>query len=157
LAGLLSRSRASERGAAVVEFALVAPLLLLLVFGMISYGYMLSFRQALSQGAAEGARAAAVTVGSTGGTEQVDAARVALDEALGSYGISCSGTTLMKGSTAVGTCSVQIAACVGDTDKDCATVSVDYAYEEHPLIPSVPGLGIVLPGHLSYDSVARVS
>ena len=157
LAGLLSRSRASERGAAVVEFALVAPLLLLLVFGMISYGYMLSFRQALSQGAAEGARAAAVTVASTDGSEQTDAARAALDEALGSYGISCSGTTLLKGSAAVGSCGVAIAPCVGDADQDCATVSVDYAYEEHPLIPSVPGLGIVLPGHLSYSSVARVS
>jgi Flp pilus assembly protein TadG len=58
--GRASRHRA-EGGAAAVEFALVAPLLLLLVFGVISYGYMLSFRQALSQGAAEGARAAAVS------------------------------------------------------------------------------------------------
>ncbi len=46
-----------ERGAAAVEFALVVPLLLTLVFGIISYGYLLSFRQSLSQAAAEGARA----------------------------------------------------------------------------------------------------
>ena len=57
MAGELRRARERERGAAAVEFALVVPLLLVLVFGIISYGYMLSFRQSISQAAAEGARA----------------------------------------------------------------------------------------------------
>jgi Flp pilus assembly protein TadG len=52
----------SERGAAAVEFALVVPVLLVLLFGIINFGQYLSVRQTATQAAAEGARAAAVTV-----------------------------------------------------------------------------------------------
>ncbi|GAB2622208.1 pilus assembly protein [Nocardioides ginkgobilobae] len=145
-----------ERGAAAVEFALVVPLLLMLVFGIISYGYMLSFRQALSQSATEGARSAAVTLNSPGGTEQVDAARNALDQALGSYGITCVGTSLMRGGTAVGTCAVTVAACSNDTSRDCASVAIDYDYASHPLLPT-PGFGFAMPDNLGYTAVAEVS
>ena len=57
---LRARRERGSRGAAAVEFALLVPIVLLLLFGIISYGYMLSFRQAMSQGASEGARAGAV-------------------------------------------------------------------------------------------------
>ena len=145
-----------ERGAAAVEFALVVPLLLMLVFGIISYGYMLSFRQALSQSATEGARAAAVTLGTPSGTEQVDAARDALDEALGSYGITCQGTSLLRNATVVGTCAVTVAACSNNVSRDCATVTLDYDYATHPLLPT-PGIGFAMPDSLGYTAVAEVS
>lgn len=145
-----------ERGAAAVEFALVVPLLLMLVFGIISYGYMLSFRQALSQSATEGARAAAVTLGTPSGTEQVDAARDALDEALGSYGITCVGTNLLRNAVVVGTCSVAVAACSNNASRDCATVTLAYDYAEHPLLPT-PGIGFAMPDSLGYTAVAEVS
>src|SRR4029079_19073677 len=54
------RSGRGERGAVLVEFAISSVLLLLLLFGIIEYGYVLSFKQGLTQAAAEGARAAAV-------------------------------------------------------------------------------------------------
>src|SRR5262249_11331792 len=50
----------SERGTAVVEFALVAPLLFLLVFGIIEFGRILNAYNQLTQLAGQGARAAAV-------------------------------------------------------------------------------------------------
>ncbi|NHC22709.1 hypothetical protein G6553_05905 [Nocardioides sp. IC4_145] len=140
-----------------MEFALVAPLLLLLLFGIISYGYMLSFRQALSQAAAEGARAAAVAP--VAANRQADA-MAALNEGLASYGVSCTSTGLMKGSTPVGTCSVSTpTSCTGSgtTSPLCIKVSVDYLYGAHPLTPAFPGLGAVLPDHLQYSSSARVS
>ncbi|CAB4720812.1 MAG: hypothetical protein F2667_10275 [Actinobacteria bacterium] len=146
-----------QRGAAAVEFALIAPLLLLLVFGIISYGYMLSFRQALSQGASEGARAAAVTLGTVGGTQQVDAARAALNQSLSSYGITCVGTNLRRNNATVGTCAVTIATCTNNAARKCATVSVDYLYKDNALTPTFPGLGIVMPTHLGYTAVAEVS
>lgn len=37
--------RRGERGAAIVELAIVASLLLVLIFGIITYAYMMSFRQ----------------------------------------------------------------------------------------------------------------
>jgi Flp pilus assembly protein TadG len=50
----------SERGTAVVEFALIAPLLFLLVFGIIEFGRVLNAYNQLTQLAGQGARAAAV-------------------------------------------------------------------------------------------------
>lgn len=162
------RARDRERGAAAVEFALVAPILLLLVFGIISYGYMLSFRQALSQGAAEGVRKAAISLPSTANGTKISDAVNAVNDALGSYGVTCAAAppsltstsasgNLVKDSTAVGTCSVAIAQCPTATAYKCATVTLDHAYRDHPLLPSVPGLGLVLPSSLKYAAVAEVS
>ncbi len=50
----------SERGAAAVEFALIAPILLLLVLGMIQYGVYFWSAQGGSSAAREAARRAAV-------------------------------------------------------------------------------------------------
>jgi len=51
----------SDRGAAVVEFALVLPLLLLLVFGIIDFGRALNAQITLTQAAREGARLVALS------------------------------------------------------------------------------------------------
>ncbi|HWJ63114.1 MAG TPA: TadE family protein [Acidimicrobiales bacterium] len=53
------RSR-SERGVALVEFAIVAPLLFFLLFGLIDFGVNLSNEIALRQGVREGARQGSV-------------------------------------------------------------------------------------------------
>lgn len=51
--------RRDERGVALVEFALLVSLLLVLVFGIIDFGRRLFVANALTQGAREGARFAA--------------------------------------------------------------------------------------------------
>lgn len=135
-----------DRGAATVEFALISIPLLALVFGAISYGYMLSFRQAMSQGAAEGARAAAVwaaSYDSTQDTARIAAAKASINEALASYGVSC---------TSGATCTVTIAPC---GTVRCVKVSVSYPYAAKPLTPD-PFL-IPLPETLTYVADARVS
>lgn len=50
--------RSNKRGAALVEFAIVALLLFTLVFGIIDFGLLLKSHLALSQVAREGARSA---------------------------------------------------------------------------------------------------
>ncbi|GAA4129226.1 hypothetical protein GCM10022215_41480 [Nocardioides fonticola] len=164
--------RRGSRGAAAVEFALVAPLLFLLLFGIISYGYMLSYRQALSQGAAEAARSAAVLTASATTTEKTTAAVSALNQSLNTYGVSCSITggattgNLVKNSTTVGTCSVGVYDCSSVSNAsptqtsatpDCIRVYVNHYYSSNPLVPSFPGLGLVLPANLAYTAVAQVS
>lgn len=50
-----------DRGAAAVEMALLLPLLLLLVFGIIDFGRMLNAQITVTEAAREGARAAAIS------------------------------------------------------------------------------------------------
>jgi Flp pilus assembly protein TadG len=57
----LGRLIRSERGTAIVEFALIAPVLFLLVFGIIEFGRALNYYNDLTQLAGQGARAAAVS------------------------------------------------------------------------------------------------
>lgn len=50
------RRHPRQRGAAVVEFAVVLPLLLTVLFGIIEYGWVFMVRQTLQTAAREGAR-----------------------------------------------------------------------------------------------------
>ena len=52
----LSHCRRHRAGAAVVEFAVVAPVFLLLLLGIIEYGRMVMVQQILTNAAREGAR-----------------------------------------------------------------------------------------------------
>ena len=54
----MSGSYRKQRGAAAVEFAVVAPVFILLIFGMIEYGRMVMVQQMLTNASREGARRA---------------------------------------------------------------------------------------------------
>lgn len=56
-------NRNKDRGANLVEFALLAPLLILLLLGIIEFGWLFSQNNDVKHGAREGARAAAVNAG----------------------------------------------------------------------------------------------
>jgi Flp pilus assembly protein TadG len=60
LRGRLRAFRREQKGTAVVEFALVAPLLFLLLFGILDFGRALNYYNQETQLAGLGARAAAV-------------------------------------------------------------------------------------------------
>lgn len=59
------RQRSRDRGAVAVEMALVTPLLVVLVFGIIDFSRVFNAELQLSQAAREGARLAAIVNGST--------------------------------------------------------------------------------------------
>lgn len=159
--------RRDERGAAAVEFALVLPILLLLLFGIIAYGYMLSFRGSLSQAAAEGARAAAVYQ-TRAGTTALDEAQKAVNDAIRTYGVQCTGTPSGASSTlqmtrsghsgSAGTCVLTLASCGtgGTSSASCVTVALSYRYDGNELIP-LPIVDSFMPDTLSYTASARVS
>ena len=52
-----------DEGAALVEFALIAPILFLLIFGVIEFGWAFSQNMDVRHGARETARLAAVNYG----------------------------------------------------------------------------------------------
>jgi TadE-like protein len=60
---LFNKSRSADRGASLVEFALLAPFLILLLLGIIELGYVLGEFNDVRHGAREAARAAAVNAG----------------------------------------------------------------------------------------------
>ena len=59
----MQRWRRRDAGASAVEMAIVLPLLVALVFGIIDFGRMLNAEIELSQAAREGVRLAALTEG----------------------------------------------------------------------------------------------
>jgi Flp pilus assembly pilin Flp len=80
--------RKNERGTAVVEFALVMPILFLLMLGIIDFGRALVYYNQLTQLASQGARAAAVNRmpdGSAIGTCTVDATATTLQTCTKAY------------------------------------------------------------------------
>lgn len=56
----MSKSCLSNRGAALVEFAIVVVLLITLVFGIVEFGMLIKSHLAINQAAREGARTAAI-------------------------------------------------------------------------------------------------
>lgn len=163
------RSRGDD-GAAILEFALVAVLLLTIVFGIINFGLILSFKQDMTRASAEGARAAAVALPSpvVGSNDTRRLAGVAAtNEAVDGFGKTC-GVDGM-------TCAVQIHDCdytVADTDfgatpdsngydnnaqPDCVTVKLVYDYAAHPLIVPVPLISGFLPDEIRSKSVVRLN
>jgi Flp pilus assembly protein TadG len=73
------RRHGADRGSAAVEFALLLPVLMLIIFGIIDFGRYMNARIVLSQAAYEGARAAAVT-------DSTDAATAAVNRIAGGLG-----------------------------------------------------------------------
>lgn len=146
-----------SRGAAAVETALsVCFIVLPLTFGTIAYGYMLSFRQAISQAAAEGARAA---VGAPTDTIASASAQTAIGNALSTYDMACQGGVLTRHGTAVpgSSCTISAATSAGcATGRTCVSVTVSYPYRDESLLPTIPGLGFTLPSTLSFTSVVQV-
>lgn len=80
--------RLNRSGAAVVEFAIVAPLFFLLIFGMIEYGRMVMVQQVITNASREGARRAVLDGATTSGV----VARV--EEFLDSAAVDSGSTTI---------------------------------------------------------------
>lgn len=136
--------RERARGAVAVEAALVICFILVpLTMGIITYGYMLSFRQSISQAAAEGARAAAVAPASA------DHQAIAYDAISRAVGTTCNTGQLTC--TATKTAPVGAAAC-----SSCVWVTVDYAYRTDTSKPILMPSGLV-PERLKYTAVAEIS
>ena len=141
-----------------MEFALILPILVGLTFGVVAFGYMLSFRQAMSQAAAEGGRAAAVQIGGTSNADRISAARAAINDALDFYNVECtSGGALTHSGGASGNCTVAIGSCTsGPAGAQCAKVTLEYPYSDNALIPGL-GINELLPDNLVYTTEVRVS
>jgi Flp pilus assembly protein TadG len=96
-----------ERGAAAVEFALVAPVLLMLLFGIIEFGKTMNTQATLSSAAREGARTMALA-------NDAVLARTAVQNAAGALGLSTSAISISPGT------------CTGASATQTVTVTITY-------------------------------
>jgi Flp pilus assembly protein TadG len=128
-----------------VEFSISVVLLLVLLFGIITFGLILSFKQGLTQATAEGARAGAVV----SETDAPAVAAAAAADGVGAFNKACGSGGL--------TCTYVVAPCASAPLTKCITVKMVYDYKNHPLLPPLPGVGLVVPDTLSATSVAQVN
>lgn len=146
-----------DDGAALVEFAFVMVLLFTLIFGIISFGLILSFKQDMTRAAAEGARAGAVEVP---GTAAWAAADSATDEAVDGFDRTCNSGDGMSCNVNLHDCAVPMTpgtASNPSSTGDCVTVELVYDYDGHPLLADLPIISAVLPNTIRDSSVARLN
>ena len=121
-----------RRGQSLVEFALVLPIFILLLAGMIDFGFGFYSYMTVINGARVGAREAAINPGDTSGAIEsaVNAEVVALNSSLVTTSIQCE-----TGST--------WAACGTSNDASGGTIAVTVSYAYHniwplPFAPTIP-------------------
>lgn len=130
--GRAGRLRADQRGASAIEFALIAPLLFMLVFAIIDFGFGIHAWDATHNAAREGARFGAVNPDTSQIEARVRRASDFLDQSLISVNVQCAS----EGSSTFGSC--------GWVEGDVVRVTVSYRYNYMTPLPSMVGLGNTL-------------
>jgi Flp pilus assembly protein TadG len=153
--------RRDERGAEMVEFALVVVLLIALLYGIVSYGLILAAQSTITQAAADGARAGIVanaSGGSTGPPCTTSACTVGEGQAATDVAWMGKGTCgTSSTSTATITCVATEVPCPSNANNECLTVTVTYNYGSSPLFPELPGMGVITPSTISSSNTLQIS
>ena len=134
---------AAQRGAVLLEFALVSTIFMALVYGAITYGVMFWVKATVTHAAGEGARAAigAPDALSTAKTTAEGILDRSLPDGAAPYAKPVMPTT---------------APCPGNPSDSCITVTVSYPYAAHPIIPRLPFLP-GLPAQIKASSIVGLS
>ena len=151
----VSRRVRSERGAQAVEFALVLPFLLLIVFGIIAYGFVFAAQLSMNSSARDAARAGVVQP-ITGNPMTCQAVALQAKNASSTIGLTPSKVSVQVSSpTASGSPACKVAAdgsasgstgttmCTGSSQDGQLVVLVTYDSVKVP-VPMVP-----VPGKLT--------
>jgi Flp pilus assembly protein TadG len=143
------RNRRDEKGAEVVEFAIIVVLLVGILYGILSMGIIMAVKVSVTQAAADGARAAIVQTGSS--QQYLTAYTQASND------LSWLGQGACTPSTTIITCQPTEAPCAANTSQTCITVKVTYNYAKHPIFPTFPGLNFIEPQVISSTTVLQTS
>ena len=140
---LSPRRARDQRGAIAVEFALIVPILLMLVLGIIEFGFGYHAWDATQNAAREGARLGAVIGGEPNKEDQI---RTRVEETMNFLDSSNWTITIQcrpAGGGALGTCAWN--------EGDIVNVRVDYTYDYITPLPNFVGAG----GQMSMTSIAE--
>jgi Flp pilus assembly protein TadG len=153
------RRQHDERGAEMVEFAFVVVLLIALLYGIISYGLILSAQSTVTQAAADGARAGIVAASSALGAQATAEGQAANDLSWMGKGQCYEPHHQPVLGTAGGilTCDAEEGPCASNASNQCLSVTVTYQYGRDPIFPLLPGLGVITPSTISSTDVLQIS
>jgi Flp pilus assembly protein TadG len=144
---LKRRREDDERGAEMIEFALVVVLLITLLYGIITFGLILAAQATITQAAADAARSGIVSASTAIATAEAQAGT--------DMGWMNKGTCGTSGTTI--TCVASEIPCPSNTTNTCLKVTVSYNYSSSPLFPQLPGLGLVTPSTISSTNILQIS
>jgi Flp pilus assembly protein TadG len=123
----LKKRLARQDGVAAVEFAIVAMVFLLFLYGILTYGFIFGLDQSMNHAAEEGARAAIAE------TTEPDAIAHAQDTALDR--LSWLGSRIQTGDVVA-----TVDDCSNDASVRCLTVTITYPWDTRPLVPKLATL-----------------
>jgi Flp pilus assembly protein TadG len=141
-----ARDKKDEHGAALLEFALVIPLFIYVLYSIIAFGAALSLREDVTHAAAEAARATlgVVNCTQTNLTTCQAAASTRATNILGWVGSPSD----ISVTSAASSCATS-----NDPAGWCITVTVTY---DKSIVPSEPGLGVFIPTGSSATATVQV-
>ena len=145
--GRYGRRKHRRRGQALVEFALVLPIFLVILSGILDFGFLLFNRMTVINSAREGARAAAMVSDTT----TVDSvAKAAAESAAASAGLTLTDAnitvTCVKGASTTTTapCNWNLHSSDPHGAQQGDSVSVSITYQYHTFFPLLMGQSINL-------------
>lgn len=143
--------RASQRGNAAIEFAIVFPVFFLVLYAIVTYSMVFLAQQSLTAAAAEGARAALVW-------QDAASPGAALTARAGQ---ACSRASNVVGwlpvaATCTNTVSAAPTGCANNPAMDCIEVTLTYAYGANPLVPLLPLLNLTVPSMLTGQATVQI-
>jgi Flp pilus assembly protein TadG len=94
------RSREGERGQALVEFALILPIILLVMVGMLEFARAWNLHQVMTDAAREGARRAAIADGNSKNPQTQDSVKAAMWSYMAQAGYDPKYTNIKTGTPA---------------------------------------------------------
>jgi Flp pilus assembly protein TadG len=116
-----------EDGVAAVEFAIVAMVFLLFLYGIITYGFIFGLDQSMNHAAEEGARAAI--------SKTTEADAITHAEATALDRLSWLGSRIQASDI-----DATVADCALDAGVRCITVTITYPWETRPIVPRLATL-----------------
>ncbi|MCU1461457.1 MAG: hypothetical protein JWO37_1532 [Acidimicrobiales bacterium] len=169
---IIGRADRNESGVALVEFAFVLVLFVMLLWGIISFGYAWSLKEQMQHGAQEGIRSALVATASAGDdtakqTAAVDSARAKLQSMLGAD--SAEPTATPAGGLEIITSNYSVVAgkpvyqpckTTAGTDEPntkCMTITLTYYWANKPKIAPLPGIFAFLPSTIHTTVTGKIS
>jgi Flp pilus assembly protein TadG len=144
----------------LVEFSLVFVLFAFICYALVAFGLAMNLKSNLTHAAAEGARTAVgagrCTIANpdpaadTCAATKIAAAKARTIDAVKGQSSDVRTEVTNKVDAA-------IAICDGSTTAYCITVTIPYDYDHHSIVPSAPGLGVIMPSQLNAESIVQIS